>query len=233
MTGGLSLRPAPVTLADTDLAGEPIWATGETGPAAVALFRHQFTLPSGWQSVELAIIADTRYEVWLDRSWLGRGPARFSRVRQEFDTYAIPDLPTGQHVLAVLVQYAPNTRRSESVQPALQAALRAWDGSSWQVVSATGTDWKAAISPAWDADARLISELGLIGPMELLDLRGLPADWMQPGFDDSTWSQAQLVSPSPFPALSARTIPTERSVQAAQGRRRKRPALTWLSTPGV
>lgn len=194
-----------VAPAGTDLAGEPIW--GEAGQAAVALFRHPFSFPGGWSNAELSIIADTRYEVWLDGNWLGRGPARFSRIRQEFDTYAIPGLPTGQHVLAVLVQYAPNIRRSESAQPALQAAVRAWDGLGWQVVAATDAGWKAVISPAWDADARLVSQLGLIGPMELLDLRHLAVDWMQPGFDDSTWSPAQVVMPSPFPSLSARTIP--------------------------
>jgi len=229
ITGGLVGSPPVIAAsADIDLAGEPIWATGQKGQAAVALFRHQFAFPGGWSNVELSIMADTRYEVWLDGNWLGRGPARFSRIRQEFDAYAISGLSTGQHMLAVLVQYAPNTRRSESDQPALQAAVRAWDGSGWQVVAATDASWKATVSPAWDTDARLISESGLIGPMELLDLRSLPVDWMQPGFDDSTWPLAHLVIPSPFPALSARTIPHLRD----QNRAPQFVVETGLLSPG-
>ncbi len=207
--------PAPVALAQPLLAGAPIWAAGQAGEGTVALFRHRFSLPAGLDPVELAIIADTRYQVWLDGEWLGRGPARFSRVRQEFDTFTLTGLASGPHTVAVLVQYAPNTRRSESAQAALQASLRGWTGSTWQPVTSTGSHWKAIISPAWDAAAGPISQLDLIGPMEVLDLRRLPADWMQPSFNDSAWPYAQTVTPSPFPALSARTIPPPEEVPQA------------------
>lgn len=191
----------------TVLGGKPIWASGETGAGAVALFRQTFNLPAGLADVQLSIIADTRYEVWLDGHWLGRGPARFSRVRQEFDNLAVGDLSPGSHLLAILVQYAPNVRRSESLRPALQASARGWTGTCWQTVVATAAEWKATLSPAWDREAALISELGLIGPMELLDLRELPAGWLEPCFDDSSWPTAIEITPTPFPALTPRTIP--------------------------
>lgn len=199
--------PIPAAQAQSPLAGTPVWAAGQADEGAVALFRHRFSLPAGLDPVQLAIIADTRYEVWLDGEWVGRGPARFSRLRQEFDTFPLSGLSPGLHTLAVLVQYAPNTRRSESSQAALQADVRGWNGSAWQVVAATGSHWKATLSPAWDTASAPISRLDLIGPMEVLDLRRLSADWMQPAFDDTAWPYAQAVIPSPFPALSARTIP--------------------------
>lgn len=199
--------PASAALAQPLLAGVPIWAAGQAGEEAVALFRHRFTLSAGLDPVELSIVADTRYQVWLDGEWIGRGPARFSHMRQEFDTFTLSGLAAGAHTVAVLVQYAPNTRRSESAQAALQAGLRGWNGSTWQVVAATGSHWKAILSPAWDTAAGPVSQLDLIGPMEVLNLRRLPADWMQPAFDDLSWPYAQVVTPSPFPALSARTIP--------------------------
>ena len=52
----------------------PIWP--HTHPPArheVALFRHSFTLSQPLRDPELTIFADTRYEVWLDGAWLGRG----------------------------------------------------------------------------------------------------------------------------------------------------------------
>lgn len=196
---------------------QPIWATGQAGaPAAVgrlqgsgtvALFRRTFDLSATMLDAELSIVADTRYEVWLDGAWLGRGPARFSRARQEYDVLDLGGLPAGEHTLAVLVQFAPNFRRSESSQPALHLVLHGWDGSTWQKLVVTDESWRAMVSPAWDAAAALVSPLGLIGPMEVLDLRQLPAGWIEPGFDDSAWPFAWPVSPSPFPALSARTIP--------------------------
>jgi alpha-L-rhamnosidase len=193
--------------AEDSLTGKPIWADGDTSEGTVALFRYHFSLPAGMDPLEISIIADTRYEVWLDGNWLGRGPARFSTVRQEFDVYTLDGPIAGQHTLAVLVQYAPNVRRSESSLPAMQASLRAWDGDVWQTIAETDTDWKAIVSPAWDTEAQPVSQLDLIGPMELLDLRLLPFDWAQPAFDDTAWPNAQEVDPTPFPLLSARTIP--------------------------
>jgi len=215
---GLLLPLAPFTATSTvwlplviaepsPLPGQPIWAVGETQGGTVALFRHHFTLSQTMSQAELLIIADTRYEVWFDGGRIGRGPARFSRARQEFDVFPLGTLAAGPHTVAILVQYAPNTRRSESLQPALQAGLRAVADSAWQTLIATSAEWKAMVSSAWDADARPISQLNLIGPMEVLDLRRLPVDWMEPGFDDSAWPAAQVISPSPFPALSERTIP--------------------------
>ncbi len=198
---------APRDSAQAVLGGSPVWPPGDTNPGAVALFRSPFDLPAGLVDLHLSIIADTRYEVWLDGQWLGRGPARFSRVRQEFDSLALGDLSPGSHLLAVLVQYAPNVRRSESLRPALQARVQGWNGTGWQTVTATGPGWKATVSPAWDSQAAPVSELQLIGPMEILDLRLLPAGWAQPAFDDASWSLALEILPTPFPALGPRTIP--------------------------
>lgn len=199
--------PLVPTAGGSGALGRPIWPLGETQPGVVALFRRRFEIASAVDKVELAILADTRYEAWLDGEWLGRGPARFSELRQEFDTLTHSGLSPGPHVLAVLVQYAPNTRRSADLGPALQAGLKGRTDQTWQHLVHTDGRWRATISAAWDANAAPVSELGLIGPLELLDLRQLPADWMQPFFDDASWPQASVLASSPFPALSPRTIP--------------------------
>jgi alpha-L-rhamnosidase len=215
VTGTVTLWLPFVACGCTDPLGEPIWAQGETQDGTVALFRGTFFLSDELEQAELTIIADTRFEIWLDGNWLGRGPARFARVRQEFDTFPLAGLETGPHLLAALVQYAPNTRRSESSKPAIQASLRARTGSTWRTVATTNTTWKGIISPAWDAKAVQVSQLNLIGPVEVLDLRQLPADWMQPSFNDLAWPSAQTVVPTPFPAPSTRTIPPLSNVARA------------------
>ncbi|GAC1362950.1 MAG: hypothetical protein NVSMB42_22620 [Herpetosiphon sp.] len=108
--------PAGATPTPVLLPGEPIWTTnGSAIPNSVVLFRAPFDLAQGISDVNLVIFADTRYEALLDGKWLGRGPARFSHVRQEFDTLTAPGLAPGRHVLSVLVQFAPNIRRSETL----------------------------------------------------------------------------------------------------------------------
>ena len=100
---GLTLASSPLAVggkadlgSEDGMTGAPIWAGGETTVGTVALFRHHFSLPVGMDPLEISIIADTRYELWLDGNWLGRGPARFSRARQEFDVYALDGLIAGQ-----------------------------------------------------------------------------------------------------------------------------------------
>jgi alpha-L-rhamnosidase len=210
----LALTSAPATLpvraevGPPALLGQPIWVAGTEPPGSVGLFRYRMSLSQAATQVQLAIFADTRYEAWLDGVWLGRGPARFSRVRQEYDLLPAPDLAPGSHVLAVLVQYAPNTRRSESLRPLLQASLHGQVGGAPALLGASGPSWRAVSATAWNPSARPVSDLGLIGPTELLDLRQLPAGWTQPSFlDELSWPAAQPIVPAPFDDFSPRSIP--------------------------
>lgn len=171
----------------------PIWAHNTT-PAQheVVLFRRTFRLTRSLDTAELEIFADTRYEAWLDGVWLGRGPARFSHTLREYDTLQLGTLTPGEHTLAVLVQWAPNSRRSESSTPMLMAHVQGNIESGLATLVQTGPGWKASQSDAWKADAQLVDTRSLIGPTELLDFRRLPLSWNQPGFDDSLWAQAMV-----------------------------------------
>jgi len=181
-----------------------IWIPQSVLPGSVLLFRRTFTTTTV-TSATLDIFADTRYEVWLDGAWLGRGPARFSRVRQEYDSYTLDMLDVGLHTLAVLVQYAPNERRSEDLGGALYVKLSdRFDGA---LLVGTDAEWRVLLSPAWDVRADYISSLRLVGPKEVLDWRVLSADWIQPVYDDSAWLSAQTQESLTLTGLTPRTVP--------------------------
>lgn len=174
---------------------DSIWSpTPVATKQQVTLFRHQFWVQDGQSSEKLEIFADTRYEVWLDGTWLGRGPARFSRQLHEYDVYTLGDLSPGNHTLAVLVQWAPNLRRSESTRPYLQARLTGKSGSKRVILAQTGPYWKTLSTTAWNPEAAQVHRWNLIGPTELLDLNKLPSDWMEVNFPDTSWEYAQVVS---------------------------------------
>jgi len=171
---------------------QAIWPHGEApAPHEVALFRRTFTLPEPAHRVILTIFADTRYEVWMDGIWVGRGPARFSQAHREYDVYHLGELAAGDHLIAALVQWAPNQRRSESLTPYLKARLEATDAQG-RVIAAVQTDstWKALLSDAWRQDAAPVHSWQLIGPTELLDLRRLPPDWSTATYSDAGWPAA-------------------------------------------
>ncbi len=171
-----------------------IWAHDST-PAEheVALFRYEFNLAQSLQSSELHIFADTRYETWLDGRQVGRGPARFSKTLREYDVYPLGDLPPGQHLIAVLVQWAPNNRRSESSHPHLIGHIQGQLNGEVVIPVRTSSAWKSRLSDAWRQDSAPVHAWGLIGPTEILDLRRLPANWNQAAFNDSDWSEALSV----------------------------------------
>ncbi|GAB4579368.1 MAG: family 78 glycoside hydrolase catalytic domain [Anaerolineales bacterium] len=208
----------------------PIWAHADPpGAHEIVLFRHTFEVTEPTSLAELQIFADTRYEIWLDGKWIGRGPARFSCTLREYDIYPIDTLTPGSHQIAVLVQWAPNTRRSESNTPLLQARIQTYTPAGPLPLLQTGPDWKVFATSAWNLHAGLIHSWELIGPMEWLDFRALPQNWYTPGFPDFTWAKAVPVSlfanaaqnptlasrvcaardiPLPFiPAYQPRTIP--------------------------
>ena len=169
----------------------PIWAHNSTPEAhEVALFRHKFSLNGSMKSVELHIFADTRYEVWIDGVWIERGPARFSINTREYDVIKLGSLSKGDHLISVLVQWAPNNRRSESTTPYLTAHIQGNTSKGLKYVAKTSDEWKVLLSEAWRRDAVPVHTWELIGPTELLDLRLLPKDWFDPNFDDSKWGMA-------------------------------------------
>lgn len=187
---------------------QAIWPHNRSpAPHEVALFRRAFSLPETADRATLNIFADTRYEVWLDSRWIGRGPARFSQTRREYDVYALGELSPGDHLIAVLVQWAPNNRRSESLTPYLKARLEVANAQG-HVVAPIQTDstWKALLTDAWRQDAAPVHSWNLIGPTELLDLRRLPSNWMMPDYPDEEWPVA-VVKGEPSGFYTPRSIP--------------------------
>lgn len=176
-----------------------IWVNNMPPPThQVALFRKKFHVSLMAVTPVLSIFADTRYEIWVDGEWLGRGPARFSRYYREYDQYLLPNLDPGDHLVAVLVQWSPNNRRSESITPYLRVNLTAKLTNKTEQLLRTDTSWKAIQSPAWQSNPSLVHSWGLIGATELLDLRALPSDWMLPQFSDVEWPQAVEIDPAGY-----------------------------------
>ena len=182
----------PVRTAPIPFSSVPaIWAgLGTPAQPQVLLFRGTFETTLPFQQTELQIFADTRYEVWVDGQWIGRGPARFLKTWREYDIYQLSSLQSGKHLIAVLVQWAPNIRRSESVMPFLKAQVQGQARAGVQLLAATSPKWRCLIADAWRPDSAPVDTRGLIGPTELLDLGRLPPDWMLLTFREAGWAQA-------------------------------------------
>ena len=172
-----------------------IWAENSTPSYnnEIVLCRKNFSNQGAVQQVDLELFADTRYEVWVDGVWIGRGPPRFSKTLREYDIYSLDELTPGDHLIAILSQWAPSIRRSESSTPYIKARILGRASNGEKILTTTSQEWRCLRSDAWRPDAVPVHEWGLIGPTELLDLRQLPVNWNLPTYQDTDWPDAVVV----------------------------------------
>ena len=81
-----------------------IWSDAATRPYHnVACFRRTFDLEAAPKAARVAITADSRYELYVNGTWLGFGPARSFPSPWPVDEYDVAALlRPGPNVIAVL-----------------------------------------------------------------------------------------------------------------------------------
>jgi len=201
----------------------------EDGTNRWFLFRRVFELPGAADDAHLTITVDGRYQLFINRTYVGRGPVRCDPLYQRTDTYDIvTHLQPGENALAVLVHvYGIDTAWYQTVKGHWQPVFG--DGALYCDASIRCGDhlidvlsdeqWRCLDCDAWATDTPRVN-WGL-GFIEVHDARNMPVDWTAPEFDDSGWDHVQVLSSGggppdapfggmkiePFPTLLSREIP--------------------------
>lgn len=182
--------------------GSPFhWETAPR-PQSHGLFRREFSLANVPSRVPARIVADSRYQLFVNGKWVGHGPARSQPRRMSYDMYDLaPYLRTGDNVIAVFVKYF-GTPKSDWIPAVGNATLgktgvmvfEADLGGDWLVSNAA---WLARHSDAWTNDAHDPDAMTITAgiPVESFDARRLDPEWAAPGYDDSDWKAAQVITP--------------------------------------
>lgn len=180
-------------------------------------FRREFTLETKPSVAQIHLFAYTRYRLYVNGEYVGRGPNRFESVRPEYDTWDIADrLRSGRNVVAVVVQRDwPGGVESNSGHP-LSRFRRHAPGFTAQIQLLVAGQWLPVI--ATDNSWRGFVEVGNVSPIvrnyssiaENYDARHWSADWTATNFDDSALPFARAVDTTDkatWPELSPRSIP--------------------------
>ncbi len=196
-----------------------IWCGGEASPKNFYLYLRK-TVQVGKQikSAIVYVTADSRYKLYLNGQYLGRGPARCDPRWQSYDTYDVTAyLRQGKNLFAALVHhYGTGTF---SYIPGrggflFQAQIEYGDGitevvksdPSWRVLPAKA--WGFVESGSWQP--RVPKASLQLGFQEVYDARQEIPDWNQVEFDDSGWREAVVIElPQfiPWRSLIPREIP--------------------------
>jgi len=186
------------------LQGVMIWDAVDTSSSASVGFRKEFTLSGTPASATLHIFADTRYMLWINGTYVARGPNRFDPKRPEYDTLNVGDyLNKGENTLAVLVQSHLSNYRFINHTPGLGLLLET-KGKDGHVLDrfATDTTWRSSASTRFAPPVVRLS-----GITDRVDEHREPSDWTTPGFDDSNWKTAVAVEGRHWGAFQKRMIP--------------------------
>ena len=170
----------------TDCRANIIWPADCAREIDVyALFRKTFTANG---DCTIRLFADTYYNLYLDGSFLHRGPVRRHEAHAEYDTLTV-SLSPGQHTIAVLVHHLGMEC----------AAHRKGAKAFWCEIETgnkkliTDSSWKALYCDAFRTDGRIFTHYDFC---EDVDMRRFPTGWQLPEFDDSTWPDAKVLCPA-------------------------------------
>lgn len=155
---------------------------------AVCRFRAKFSVSKDTQAA-CHISADSRYLLYLDGQFIGRGPARSDLRHYVYETYHLA-LSSGEHALAAIVVAYGNDVGPIAEMHDQGAFLLELQDQEGNAILATGKpdQWRVQLDTAYQsAPLTVHGAYYAIGHSELVDGRALPHGWQQAGFDDSEW----------------------------------------------
>jgi hypothetical protein len=157
-----------------------------------------FALAQTPHNAQLFITGDSRYKVWVNGVFVGRGPARSWPHAQQVDAYDVTaHLRAGQNAIAVQL-YQPGYSHFSYVHRAA-AGLLAWLECDGETRLVTDQRWRVRRNPTFSPAVERVSIYG--SGVELRDLH-LADEWIKPDYDDNKWAMARVVAPAESPLWS-------------------------------
>ncbi len=172
-----------------------------------------FRSPAAWTlarlpaHAELRITADSRYRLWLNGEFVGRGPGRCYPWRQSVDCIDVTAyLRAGANTIAVQV-YQPGYSHFAYVHRGAAGLLASACGGRGARCSIRASIWRVRRNPSF---AELVPRVSIYGSgVELRDLT-LDDDWIAPAYDAAQWATPRVVAPlggAPWVGMQARELP--------------------------
>jgi len=188
-----------------------IWTEGEAAPKNFYLYcRRSFTLNGDATDAAVDVAADSRYKLFVNGRFVGRGPARCDQRWQYYDSHDLrPFLQHGENVVSAIVHQYGAPSHSYTLGRGgflLQGEAREQGGRAVRLD--TDENWRVLVAPPWDRE----SARTCVAVMwqEIYDAQKEPLGWQRAGFDDSQWRRPGVLGAPPvlpWENLVARDIP--------------------------
>lgn len=198
-------------------AADP-WGESRPSPGdALGHLRRTFSLEAGPTTTSCRVTADGRYELWVNGTKVGRGPARSDPSLLPYDEYDIgPLLRPGPNVVAALVRHYGRPTlwwRPGIPEGELGYGSFLFETTIEGAALVSGPGWKAspaAVTTVESADAGVkFVPPPTEGPppLEVVDGASVPWGWTERSYDDAGWVDAYVMTEASFEDLEPRGIP--------------------------
>ena len=207
-----SATASPVAIQSGGVAAHIASSSSGSSTSAVpdlhCVFAKEITLSAIPSHAILHLFAFTQYRLYVNGSYIGRGPSRYQNQRPEYDSRDIRHwLQPGRNIVVVLVHRDAPTGRIMRHDPGFVAALEMTLGGKRQVI-ATDSSWLSMPELSFGPRAQAWSSIE-----EHIDARKTP-DWTRPDLSRPVWQPSIIVPGSGdvqfFPRSSPLQLETER-----------------------
>ncbi|MGQ9455057.1 MAG: family 78 glycoside hydrolase catalytic domain [Armatimonadota bacterium] len=198
--------------------GKWIWiSTGAGESNTYVYFRRSFRLPAKPQAASMCVAASSKYKLFVNGRYVGRGPARSPEGICYYDNHdLVRFLNDGENTIGFLVYYSvDHASAGLSGMPGLNCkAIFELGDQTVEII--TDETWQARRAAEWtDPGERMGKSLAL---REVYDARLRLYKWSQAGFCEDGWQDAVVVDmscelvPRPIPALREQMMLPEKVV---------------------
>lgn len=172
------------------------------------LARYEFDIGEGPLSAIVRITASDRYQLYVNGTYVCRGPARCAPHHQSYDILDISRLMiTGKNCLAVRVHHQPGKWSYQFPGRAGLLVQAAISGTNDSMTIVSGEGWKVSPDPSWSNESPMISRFQDY-VNDRVDMRRFVNGWTGIGFDDSCWLAAtSLIRDSGWPLPPPDAVP--------------------------
>lgn len=186
-------------LDEHDTTASFCWAPEHPGTDfSTCLFRREFTIVAKPDKYTIRITADSRYKLWVNGVFIGRGPLKGTLEHYHYETFDIAHhLLKGDNLVAVEVRRFGNDGPL-SVVYGENAGLFIQDLTS-NILNTPG-NWLTHIdtSITRNIEDPFTEPLEFLGPLDKIRPAERPLDWNLLNFDPYSWKPAVSMGPPPF-----------------------------------
>lgn len=191
--------------------GKWIWIPGVSNRDRnhYMLARKTFTLGRIPEEAIMYITADSHYKLWINGTFVARGPARCSPHHQSYDILNVSDLLVeGENLIAVKVHYH-GMMMSYYLEPfpGLLVQLE-WEQNNQMNYVVTDQSWKIRRDFAWSNQTELVNRVNANNYTSSYNFMAATPGWQLPGFNDQHWQYAAYqLGPGVWPPKPPGYIP--------------------------